>query len=287
MPAAECPQCQAPAAMALGQAYCPLCGWNREQAEKRTRLLLRLLPALVILFDAPLMVWVLTGHAQPGTLGLFAALAIVPVLLVVLLLRGTLRKVSAAPRSAGSAVALSDAGGAAAPNPAATEQYRLLLEVPRPRPVRMTRRGKTSVLVIATAFLVFALALVTMIALQPAGARRNSSPPPLTLVVGFPLGLLALMGLVMQRALAREKELLGNGEVAMGRVTKQWAARNGSGIQYEFTTPSGETISRMTTDSSRQLSHGMSLLVFYNPLEPKKQVALCSALYEVVLPGAQ
>jgi len=286
MPAVECPQCQAPTAMALGQAYCPQCGWNREAAEKRTRVLLRLLPVLVILFDAPLIIWVLAGHAQPGALGLFAALAIVPVVLVVLLLRGTLRKVSAAPNPAASQANASGAGGIAAANPAAAEQYRLLLELPRPRPVRMTRRGKTSVLVIAVAFLVFALALITMLALQPAPPRQGSSPPPLALVFGLPLGVLALMALVMQRAMARERELLGNGEVVMGRVTKQWAARNGSGIQYEFTTSSGETISRMTTDFSRQLSQGMSVLVFYDPFKPKKQVALCSALYEVVVPGA-
>jgi hypothetical protein len=209
----------------------------------------------------------------------------VPVVLVVLRLRGTLRKVSAAPRPAGSTAASPDAKGIAALNTAAAEQYRLLLELPRPRPVRMTRRGKTSILVIAVAFLVFALALITMLALQPAPPRRGSSPPPLALVIGLPLGVLALMALVMQRAMARERELLGNGEVVLGRVTKQWAARNGSGIHYEFTTPSGETISRMTSDFSRQLSQGMSVLVFYDLFKPKKQVALCSALYEVVVPG--
>jgi hypothetical protein len=30
---------------------------------------------------------------------------------------------------------------------------------------------------------------------------------------------------------------------------------------------------------------GMTVPVFYDPLEPKKQVALCAAFYEVVLPG--
>ena len=45
-----------PATSALGKTYCPQCGWNRDAAEKQTRLLLRLLPVLVIVFDAPLIV---------------------------------------------------------------------------------------------------------------------------------------------------------------------------------------------------------------------------------------
>src|SRR5260370_1952447 len=160
MPSVECLQCRAPAAMAMGQAYCPQCGWNGEEAEKRTRLLLRLLPVLVIGFDLPLVIWVLTGHLQPGGLVFFAALAIVPVVLVVLTLRGTLRKVSAAPHPVAAFAASARSGDVAAPNEAAAEQYRLLLELPRPRPVRMTRRGKMSVTVIAAAGLVVGLVLV-------------------------------------------------------------------------------------------------------------------------------
>ena len=71
----------------------------------------------------------------------------------------------------------------------------------------------------------------------------------------------------------------------MARVTKQWVARNGNGIRYEFTTPGGETFSRMTTDSARRLFAGMSVPIFYDSQRPKKQVALCAAFYEVVLPG--
>jgi hypothetical protein len=71
----------------------------------------------------------------------------------------------------------------------------------------------------------------------------------------------------------------------MARVTKQWTARNGHGIRYEFTTPAGEALSGTTTDNARQLLVGMSVPIFYDPQQPKKQVALCAAFYEVVLPG--
>ena len=64
--------------------YCPQCGWNREAAEKQTRLLLRVLPVLVIVFDAPLIVYIFIGHAELPVLAALGVLAIVPGILVVL-----------------------------------------------------------------------------------------------------------------------------------------------------------------------------------------------------------
>jgi hypothetical protein len=77
-----------PTANALGKTYCPQCGWNREATEKQTRLFLRLLPVLVILFDAPLIIWIFIGHAEVYVLAALGALAIVPAILVVLIVRG-------------------------------------------------------------------------------------------------------------------------------------------------------------------------------------------------------
>jgi len=72
MPSVECPECHLPTASTLGKTYCPQCGWNREAAEKQTRLLMRLLPVLVILFDAPLIVYIFPGDTpefHPGDFG--------------------------------------------------------------------------------------------------------------------------------------------------------------------------------------------------------------------------
>lgn len=91
MPAAECPQCQLPAASAVGKAYCPQCGWNRGEAEKQTRLFLRILPVLVIVFDAPLIVWIFIGHAEVSILAVLGFVAIVPAILVVLVVKGKIR----------------------------------------------------------------------------------------------------------------------------------------------------------------------------------------------------
>lgn len=91
MPTMECPQCHLPTASAMGKVYCPQCGWNRGEAEKQTRLFLRVLPMLVMIFDAPLIVWIFIGHAELSVLAILGVLAIVPALLVVLVVKGKIR----------------------------------------------------------------------------------------------------------------------------------------------------------------------------------------------------
>jgi hypothetical protein len=80
-----------PTASAMGKMYCPQCGWNRGEVDKQTRLFLRLLPVLVIFFDAPLIVWIFVGHAEMAVLGLLGFFAIIPAILVVLVVKGKIR----------------------------------------------------------------------------------------------------------------------------------------------------------------------------------------------------
>ena len=80
-----------PTASAMGKVYCPQCGWNRGEADRQTRLFLRLLPVLVIVFDAPLIVWIFLGHAEISILAVLGTVAIVPAILVVLVLKGKIR----------------------------------------------------------------------------------------------------------------------------------------------------------------------------------------------------
>jgi hypothetical protein len=277
-----------PTASALGKTYCPQCGWNREAAEKQTRLLLRLLPVLVILFDAPLIIWIFVGHAEVPVLAALGALALVPAILVVLVMRGKVRVGALGARSAQSTPQGTIL--ASVPRDAMIEQYAALSEVQRPRPVRMSRQGKMNTAIISITLLLFAGGLVAMIALHPAAqageaASGASATLPRSVVYLLPVGLIATIAFAMRRSLAQQRWLLTMGEVAMGRVTKQWTARNGNGIRYDFTTPSGEMISGISTDSARELLVGMSVPIFYDPQNPKKQVASCAAFFEVVLHG--
>ncbi len=80
-----------PTATAMGKAYCPLCGWNRGEAEKQTRQFLRMLPILVMVFDAPLIVWIFIGHAEMLVLAVLFFVAIIPAILMALVVRGKIR----------------------------------------------------------------------------------------------------------------------------------------------------------------------------------------------------
>jgi hypothetical protein len=288
MPTAECPQCHLPTASTLGKTYCPQCGWNREEAEKQTRLLLRLLPVLVMVFDAPLIVWIFIGHAEVPILAALGALAFIPAILVVLVVRGKVRLGGAAKSSgqrANTGMSQSDAKSIAALTDSADKQFSRLAELQRPRRVRMSRLGKMNAAVIAISLLMFMAALIVIVVIQPAAGRARAYPRAAVFLL--PVGLAVGIVWVMRRSLVQQKWLLEMGSLAMGRVTKQWIARSGYGIRYEFTTASGETISRATTDTSSQLLEGMSVPVFYDPQAPKKQVALCASFYEIVLPGKE
>jgi hypothetical protein len=172
-----------------------------------------------------------------------------------------------------------------APNEEVAQQYALLAELPRPRPVRMSRQGKLNVTIVVITLLLLAGGLIAMSVMQPQSGRKNHAPPPRALVYVLPLGLVSVIALVMQLSVARQRQLLVEGEIAMARVTKQWITRNGYGINYEFTTPAGGAFSRMSTDTARRLLVGMDVPVFYDPQRPKRQVALCASFYEVILPG--
>jgi hypothetical protein len=175
-------------------------------------------------------------------------------------------------------------GGVAGPY---DEMSRVLAALPRPRPVRMSRRAKMIAMVVLVALLaslgIYAAAGVLA---QRAAGGRNSGESQFP-VYALSIAFIVVFDIVMLSVIGRQKRLLAEGEMATARVTKQWMARNGPNIFYEFTTPLGEHFSRGAADGSRQLSEGMYVPVFYDPQKPKRQLALCASLYEVVLPGKE
>jgi hypothetical protein len=277
-------------ATAIGKAYCPQCGWNRGEAEKQTRLFLRLLPALVILFDAPLIIWIFVGHAEIPILGGLGLVATIPAILVVLVVRRKIR--------IGMFNALSVQAAVARPLQNVTtlsgdvtgpydEMGRALAELPRPRPVRMSRRGKIIATVVSAALLAsLGIYAAAGVAVQRATGAQSAGPsqfPAYAVSTGF----IVVYMVVMLKMVGKQKRLLSEGEMAMAQVTKRWVTRKGPRILYEFTAPSGEHFSRGAADSSLWLSVGMKVPIFYDPQRPKKQLALCASFYEVVLPGKE
>jgi hypothetical protein len=148
-----------------------------------------------------------------------------------------------------------------------------------PRPVRMSFRGKVSVLLIPVVLLMLT-ALSAKDYFHPTAPWQKE-----TFVSFFRLlcGLAIVLGLLQWRIYVRHRHLVSNGEVVLGRITKNYgSARNGQYLCYQFNTQSGETLSKTRT-SWKLLDVGMRIPVFYDPYNPKKQVALFAAYYEVEL----
>ena len=156
---------------------------------------------------------------------------------------------------------------------------RILPGMPPPRPVRMTFRGKCSALLIP-GVLLMVMALTAKDYFHPTASWQKA-----TFVSAFRLlcGLAIVLGLLQWRIYVQHRHLVSNGDVVLGRITKNYgSARNGQYLRYQFNTQSGETFSKIRT-SWKVLDVGMQIPVFYDPYNPKKQVALFAAYYEVEL----
>ena len=168
----------------------------------------------------------------------------------------------------------------AAPSPY-DDVTRILAEMPPPRPVRLSFRGKASAFLIPVVLLGLT-ALTAKDYFHPTASWQKE-----TFVSFFQLlcGLAIVLGLLQWRVYVRHRQLVSNGEFVLGRITKNYgSARNGQHVRYQFDTQSGETFSKIRT-SWTLLDVGTRVPVFYDPYNPKKQVALFAAYYEIELSG--
>jgi hypothetical protein len=159
-----------------------------------------------------------------------------------------------------------------------------LAALPRPRPVRMSSRGKSTSALVAVVLTVSMTLFFAGLIAQTKAAGVNVGPAQ---YAKYALPIVFILGIVpfMLVTITRQKPLIAEGEIAMARVTERRLARHGRTIRYQFTTPLGEHFSRKASDGSGQLSAGMNVPIFYDPQNPGKQLALCASFYEVVMPG--
>ncbi len=159
------------------------------------------------------------------------------------------------------------------------ETCQTLAEVPPPRPVRMSFRGKGTAIIIP-AVLLLLFALTSRDYFHPTAAWQKE-----TFVSFFRLAsvVAVALGLVQWRIYVRHKHLVSAGEVAIGRITENLgSARNGQWVRYEFSTGYGGRFSRLKI-SWRNLTVGMRVPIFYDRKNPKRQIVLFAAYYEVPL----
>ncbi|HYB61150.1 MAG TPA: hypothetical protein VEH50_06700, partial [Methylomirabilota bacterium] len=284
-----CPQCHSPAAMAGGKAYCPSCHWNLDVANAATLKMYRRLVWMGLLWLAILVLFSL------GEDNIIVKI-VPPIILFALFaygwrkLRSDLRRLKAI--RAGVAVPPPNVAAAEAQQSAAVMQSEIaereahvLFSLPPPRAVRMRKRGKIG---FAVVFIMFGgLAIFILVLLRTVG-KGDNAPPVVPGFTGTMLALVAfslLLPILIFRSTLKQKKLMINGQFALARITGQWAMRNSNGISYTFTDASGRVFNCRGNDPSRAFFEGMTVPVFYNPENPKKQVAACCSAYEVILPG--
>jgi hypothetical protein len=95
--------------------------------------------------------------------------------------------------------------------------------------------------------------------------------------------LLLLLPVGIWRSQVRECELLENGEIAMGKIVQQWKDdKNNSSVAYEFSDTQGQTHKGTGFDYTGKLYEGMRVPVFYDRQKPKRHIAYCATLHEIL-----
>ncbi|HUJ41915.1 MAG TPA: DUF3592 domain-containing protein [Candidatus Acidoferrales bacterium] len=284
MPAPGCPKCGAKTIFAGYDPWCPACGWNREEAGRRLRRATRKVPFgylfFVVTFGLFFRVW---HDPRPATLLFVFVFPLVPVLALYASLLWSRSRYEAAVRE-------SAAGVYAGRHPAESQKtppqdYRALLEMPRPRPVRISRRGRTNLLIAMLGVSAFDL-IFAILVWQRYRAAGSLAALPLGDWLWFGLTVaIATFPYLTWRTMQRQKALLADGEVTLARVVQHTQGGSTFTIQYEFQDSHGQTLSGLATDSSRSIYEGMTVPVFFDPQNPSLRVLSCESLCEVVLPG--
>jgi hypothetical protein len=164
---------------------------------------------------------------------------------------------------------------------------RRIAELPRPRPVQMSARGRMMAAIVSVALLTSFGAYAAADVVIRRNARIPYSGPSQFPIFILTIVFIMVTTIVMANIIGKQKRLLADGEMCMARVVDKVLARNGPNIRYDFTTPLGEHLSGSSQDGSRKLSIGMCVPVFYDAQDPQKQLALCASFYEVILPDSE
>lgn len=297
MPLFQCPNCHAVTRAAGNQRYCPSCGWNRDAALASLRGGMKMMPFGVLMFVGFVAFMVRGWHFRnPIQIAIFCAVPAFGMLVNYVYARrniATLGALSVRAVRPGAAPADSTHGDRArvdgtdtdlAPSAEATAKYQALMRTTCPRQIRMSWQGKFGIIMGSLMALGFAAVI---------GLQLYNKWVPRQSFVRFQTGdwvmaaigaLLLLVPYGIWRGQRTECDLLENGEVALAKVTRQWTGdKNSSSIECEYKDFSGQVHKLIATDNTRNLLQSMSVPVFYDRDNPKRQVAYCATLHEVVV----
>jgi hypothetical protein len=271
----------------VGTPYCAKCGWNREAAVRKLTRITWLLPALIAVFDLTGIVGLgFVKHNWSGAI----LIATLPTLLLGFVYAGAKQGLTKLKMPQGTASSRSDAASFAktadaSVNQEKSQQYDFLVSLPPPRPVRLGPRGKIMLTVVLLvvffldAFLIWSLYGVWY------GTRSFADFHGPQIFLACLTALIPCVPFFVRRGIVRHQNLMVSGAVAMARVTGQRTLKNNSVITYEFEDANGKTVSESGPDLTRSLYEGMSVPVFYDVQNPKRQVAACASFFEIVNPS--
>lgn len=166
-------------------------------------------------------------------------------------------------------------------------RYQALLDQPRPRQVKLSKRGRYWLLLLTAVVGVVELSLLAV--LYSRWVRWNSLAE---LVQNHGAAFYAALLLPFLPALylfplGRQKRLLAGGEIAIATVTSRFqiGTRGPYYVKYRFKDNQGNLVERESVDSTNLLREGSTMLVYYDCEDMDDQLAQCAAYYEVVVPG--
>ncbi len=262
--------------------YCSFCGWNLQLAKEIERKSLRQLPWTLLLFAS---FFAFVGYLSKSGFALFPFL-----FLSVFLVGGAiaswrkLRLLEASHPTAVYANALPSVMAAkesikqARANP---HQYLWSLAKPRRIRVKPVARVITIAFPISWIFIIyfgFLLVRDEIAASSPTAALRDLGPLLLFALIWSVIGITTI------RSNRRDRKLLAEGDLAIAIVTHQELSggkNRQSKIRYEFRDATGRLVEGEGIDESWEVYEDMEILVFYDPEDPGRNVAICAASCEL------
>src|SRR5262250_297976 len=151
------------------------------------------------------------------------------------------------------------------------ERWNAWIACPRPRSVRLKQDYRFwCIFLIGTMLVVPSLVLWFMASEWRSGPPRevmNSDFWHAMEFVALPLVLLLLVLWIG----ARDRRLMTNGEISIGKITDvRFQRRPGPIVTYEFLDRFGRLITASSFDLTRSVTPGMAIPIFYNPENPRR-----------------
>jgi hypothetical protein len=172
------------------------------------------------------------------------------------------------------------------------DKQRLLAGLARPRTVRLSRRGKSWIMVLACAGVAVEAGLLIYLSsrwmqVHSLGAVVNGHE-----IAFFAALVVPLLPFMLSPGWGKQKRLVRDGAVVIATVT--WTSKSSSEVnrnddvrmvRYQFRTDSGAQITGSSADPTFQLREGSTMLVYYDPADPGEQAAQCASYYVAMAPG--